>query len=245
MSMIDVVIGLMWSRACRTGSRLTLASLTAALLAVGVAGCAATLALDRAVVAYDTTTAESVAKQLLLNIARARHNQPMHFTGISSVAATYKVSVNAGFGGALTGNSGGLIVPVFGTSAEENPTISIAPIQGEEFTQRLLTPFQEQKLTLLIAPGLRRRLAVAVDGGRDRVGETAHSGDRNRVLLQSSLRPGGISDLPARGGASVCHTGSPCAPCRAAALPVHLDRACRLRDPRDLPVGLQGFFADL
>jgi hypothetical protein len=56
-------------------------------------------------------------------------------------------SRKAGFGGALTGNSGGLLVPVFGTSAEENPTISIAPIQGEEFTQRLLTPFQEQKLT--------------------------------------------------------------------------------------------------
>src|SRR5262245_4288144 len=145
MSMRDVIVGLMWSRSCRAGSQLALALLTVALLAVGVAGCAATLALDRVIEAYDTTTTNSVAQQLLLNIARARHNQPMHFTGISSVAATYKVSVNAGFGGALTGNSGGLIVPVFGTSAEENPTISIAPIQGEEFTQRLLTPFQRSE----------------------------------------------------------------------------------------------------
>ena len=99
MSIRDVVVGLMWSRSCRAGSRLALAPLTVTLLAVGVAGCASTLALDRAVVAYDTTTADSVAQQLLLNIARARHNQPMHFTGISSVAATYKFSVNAGFGG--------------------------------------------------------------------------------------------------------------------------------------------------
>jgi hypothetical protein len=35
----------------------------------------------------------------------------------------------------------------------ENPTISIVPMQGEEFTQRLLTPFHEQKLTMLLRQG--------------------------------------------------------------------------------------------
>lgn len=107
-------------------------------------GCASTVALDDAVVAYDTTVAESIAEQLLLNIARVRHNQPMHFTAISSIAATYKFTLNAGVGGALTGDRGGLLVPLAGASAEENPTISIAPMQGEEFTQRLLTPFQSR-----------------------------------------------------------------------------------------------------
>lgn len=116
-------------------------------------GCASTIALDRAVMAYDRTTAESVSKQLLLNIARARHNEPIHFTAISSIAATYRFTVSAGVGGAQTGDSGGLLVPFVGGSAEENPTISIAPMQGEEFTQRLLTPFQEQKLTLLLRQG--------------------------------------------------------------------------------------------
>jgi len=133
-----------------TRRRLVLAAV-AAVLAAG--GCASKIALDRAVIAYDTTTADSVSKQLLLNIARARHNEPMHFTNISNIAATYKFSVNAGIGGALTGNNGNLLVPLLGSSAEENPTISIAPMQGEEFTQRLLTPFQEQKLTLLLRQG--------------------------------------------------------------------------------------------
>jgi hypothetical protein len=150
MLTVDVVVGRMWRRA---GRRLALAPLAVALLVASAVGCASTIALDRAVVAYDTTTAASVAKQLLLNIARARHNQPMHFTAISSIAATYKFGANAGFGGALTGERGGLLVPVVGLSVEENPTISIAPIQGEEFTQRLLTPFQEQKLTLLLRQG--------------------------------------------------------------------------------------------
>jgi hypothetical protein len=80
MSMRDVVAGRLGSRSRRAGRRCALALLTGAWLAVSLAGCAATLALDRAVVAYDTATMESVAKQLLLNIARARHNQPIHFT---------------------------------------------------------------------------------------------------------------------------------------------------------------------
>ena len=133
-----------------TRRRLVLAAVAAVLAA---AGCASKIALDRAVIAYDTTTADSVSKQLLLNIARAHHDEPMHFTNISSIAATYKFTVNAGIGGALTGNDGDLLVPLLGSSAEENPTISIAPMQGEEFTQRLLTPFQEQKLTLLLRQG--------------------------------------------------------------------------------------------
>jgi hypothetical protein len=118
-----------------------------------LSSCASNIALDHAVIAYDTTTANSISKQLLLNIARARHNQPMHFTAISNIAATYKFTVNAGIGGAATGERGGLLIPLIGSSAEENPTVSILPMQGDEFTQRLLTPFQEQRLTLLLRQG--------------------------------------------------------------------------------------------
>lgn len=126
---------------------------TALLVSTLCGGCVSTIALDRAVLAYDATTAESVSKQLLLNIARARHNQPMHFTAISNIAATYRFSINAGVGPVLTGDRGSLLMPSFGAGAEENPTISISPMQGEEFTQRLLTPFEERKLTLLLRQG--------------------------------------------------------------------------------------------
>lgn len=71
--------------------------------------------------AYDATIAESVSKQLLLNIARARHNQPMHFTAVSNIAATYKLTFNTGVGPARTGERGGLLVPLVGGSVEENP----------------------------------------------------------------------------------------------------------------------------
>lgn len=50
----------------------------------------------------------------------------------------------------MTGESGSLMTPIFGGTVSKNPTISIVPIEGEEFTRHLLTPFQESKLTMLL-----------------------------------------------------------------------------------------------
>lgn len=108
------------------------------------------IALNRAVGAYDDAIVSATSKQLLMNIARAHHHQPVHFTGVSNVAATFDFRFSAGGTPALTGNAGGMLLPVFGGSVAENPTISIVPIEGEEFTRRLLTPFQQSKLTLLL-----------------------------------------------------------------------------------------------
>jgi hypothetical protein len=119
-----------------------------------LSGCLSPVTLTRAVVAYDDAIIESQSKQLLVNIARAQHHQPIHFTGVSNVAATFDFRFTAGATPALTGDASRTILPVIGGSVAENPTISIAPIEGEEFTQRLLTPFHETKLTLLLRQGI-------------------------------------------------------------------------------------------
>jgi hypothetical protein len=118
-------------------------------------GCASTssIALDRAVMAYDRSVVDLVSKLLLVNIARAYADEPMHFTTVSSIAATYNVQFNAGVGPAVTGDLGYLPMPFIGVSSSENPTLSLTPMQGEEFTQRLLTPFEERKLTMLLRQG--------------------------------------------------------------------------------------------
>jgi hypothetical protein len=128
-------------------------ALLLAIAMLAVPSCVTTTRLDQMVVAYDTTTEESTAKLLLLNIARARHNQPINFTRISSVVATYRFTVSGGIVPAATGDRGWLPMPIFSAGQEESPTISIEPMQGEEFTQRLLTPFPEDKLTLLLRQG--------------------------------------------------------------------------------------------
>ena len=221
-------------------------ALAAAVLSASAGGCASTIALDRAVMAYDTTTADSVSKQLLLNIARARHNQPMHFTAISSIAATYKFSVSAGVGPALTGERGGLLVPSRRWKRRGEPHHQHRADAGRGVHATAADAVSGAEAHPAVAPGLRRRRAVRLMGAEIRLENMSmlRTGERDGAL-QPSLRPGGVSDLPARDGASVFDTGSPCPLCRAAALPVQLDHSCRLRDPGDLPVDLQGLFSDL
>ncbi|WP_333876524.1 hypothetical protein [Methylobacter sp.] len=113
-------------------------------------GCFSPMALDHVAIAYNESISDVVSKQLLLNIARASLNQPIYFSGISNIAATLNFQANAGATPALAGNNGAILMPIFGGSVSENPTISIVPMEGEEFTQRMLTPLTEDKLTLLL-----------------------------------------------------------------------------------------------
>lgn len=131
----------------KSPAQLTLAGV---LCSLAVTGCLSPITLTRAVTAYDEAVTEALSKQLLINIARAHHHQPIHFTGVSNIAATFDFRVSAGATPALTGDASRALMPIFGGSVAENPTISIVPIEGEEFTQRLLTPFQETKFMLLL-----------------------------------------------------------------------------------------------
>jgi len=117
---------------------------------LAITGCLSPITLNRAVTTYDEAITDAISKQLLINIARAHQHQPIHFTGVSNIAATFDFRVSAGTTPAFTGDAGRAILPIFGGSMAENPTISIVPIEGEEFTKRLLTPFQETKFLLLL-----------------------------------------------------------------------------------------------
>ena len=130
--------------------RVRIHALTLFFCGLMVSGCLSPITLNRAVVAYDDAMTDVLAKQLLINIARAQHHQPIHFTGVSNIAATFDFRVSAGATPAFTGEASRALMPIFGGSVAENPTISIVPIEGEEFTQRLLTPFQETKFLLLL-----------------------------------------------------------------------------------------------
>ncbi len=104
--------------------------------------------------AYDRSVTEGLVEQMLLNVARAVHREPIHFTAVSNIAATYDFRFSAGATPPLGGLDGGWsLAPIFGATIAENPTITIVPIEGEEFTQRLLTPFPEHRLILLLRQG--------------------------------------------------------------------------------------------
>lgn len=123
-------------------------------LAVAFAGCVGPAALHQAVLGYDETVSRLDGEMLVLNIARTHLNLPAHFTVTSSIAATFDYRANVGFVGTFFDtpgiNSYGLAL---GASVAENPTLSIVPIQGEEFTTRILTPMDESKFAFLVFQG--------------------------------------------------------------------------------------------
>lgn len=140
-------------------------------------GCASPVAMHRAVLEYDWTVNRIETELLLLNIARTRYHEPIHFTAVSSIAATFDFRVNTGITGLLTdGPSTDALSLTLGSSAAENPTVSIIPIQGEEFTKRLLTPITEKTVLFLgqqgIDPAILFRLVargmILEDNGRRR-----------------------------------------------------------------------------
>ena len=137
----------------------TLSLLTGYFLTL--AGCLSPLAMHQAVLEYDRTVSRVEAEMLLLNIARARHFHPNHFTALSSVAATFEFQSHAGV---APGQVDAIVAPVFGVTAAEKPTMTIVPIQGEEFTTRILTPFDEAKVAFLFQQGIEPAILLRLMG---------------------------------------------------------------------------------
>jgi hypothetical protein len=129
------------------------------LMAVSLSGCLSPGAMHRAVLAYDHAVGQVEAEMLLLNIARGEQGQPIHVTAVSNIAAIFDFRTNGGIGAQLFQDGGPVLAKNFytfnlGASVAENPTVSIVPVQGEEFTKRLLTPINESKSKFLVSQGI-------------------------------------------------------------------------------------------
>lgn len=119
--------------------------------------------LHDAVLGYDETISRLDTEMLLINIARTHHNLPSHFTVTSSIAASFNYSANLGFSGNYL-EPAGLDSHSFsvGASVAENPTLSIVPVQGEEFTRRILSPIDESKFIFLVFQGVPIEMVVRI-----------------------------------------------------------------------------------
>jgi hypothetical protein len=140
-------------------------------------GCVSPVALHRAVLAYDEQVARVTREQLLLNIVRASDSHPIHFTLVPSVAATFHFQASAGIT-PPEGDARGLVAPLINATVAENPTITIIPIEGEEFTQRLLTPIEESRLLSLVSMGTDLNMLLRLTAASVRLFER---GDERRV----------------------------------------------------------------
>jgi hypothetical protein len=95
---------------------------------------------------YNKAIARSMQEQMLLNIVRLRYFEAPVFLAVSSVLTQYAWQGNLGITGQQGFNiGGGLQAPSFiGGSASaiysERPTVTFLPIEGDDFSRRLMTP---------------------------------------------------------------------------------------------------------
>jgi hypothetical protein len=122
-------------------------------------GCVGPPALRESVLGYDETVSALDQQVLLLNIARLSLDRPPHFTVTSSIAATFNFETNAGITGSIFEGAGtDALALTLNSRAAENPTFSIVPVSGQEFTQRILTPVTEDVLAFFMFQGVRIEL---------------------------------------------------------------------------------------
>ncbi len=156
----------------KSGRRFAHAGLLLCSLLV-LSGCLSPIAMHRAVMEYDRTVSQVQTHMLLLNIARARYRRHLHFTAVSNVAATFDFRTSAGFSGELfegvfAGAPQGFTKNFYsfnlGASMAENPTVNIIPIQGEEFTKRILAPMDEARFEFLYHRGADPAILLRLAG---------------------------------------------------------------------------------
>ena len=156
--------------------------LLGAFFVSSLCGCLSPIAMHRAVLEYDRTVSQVEAELLLLNIARARHHRPVHFTAVSSVAATFDFRTNIGIRGGIGPSTDSTERPLnleYGTSVAENPTVTIVPISGEEFTKRILRPLEESHFDFLAHEGFDINMILRLMAR----GMILDDGEKGRLVL--------------------------------------------------------------
>ena len=131
--------------------RRAILNLVTGAIAVAVSGCVGPPVLERQVLGYDEVTKTLDEKLLLLNIDRVANEETVHFTSTSSIAATFNWITTLGVGGQIAESKGTNFLNLnIGGSASENPTFSISPVSGKEFTERIATPFRDEIFEFLV-----------------------------------------------------------------------------------------------
>lgn len=126
----------------------------ALLLAMSLTAChtAGPRAVRQGRVGYSEAMARGYNELMLLNLVRLRYRDTPHFLEISQLATEHLLGGSAA-AGVVVGNGDADVDLGLGVIYEERPKVVYAPLTGEKFVERLLTPIQLDTLYLLMRSG--------------------------------------------------------------------------------------------
>jgi hypothetical protein len=133
----------MWRQ--RTAGRPLLVSIVAS---VAISGCASLgpNALQQTRLQYNEVVKATTEEQLLLNIIRLRYTDTPSSLAVSTIAAQFERSQNLQLtpfftsAGADVTRSYAAILPQLQIGGADRPTVSLTPLDDQEFTRKLFTP---------------------------------------------------------------------------------------------------------
>jgi len=164
---------------------------------------------------YNDKIARSQNDQLLLNLVRLKYRDTLVFLDVGTVIAQYTLAGQVGAAPRINADGTGKteLGLDLGASYSEQPTITYEPLQGAEFTQRLLTPVSPFTLVLLSQSGwsIERLLLCCVESMNGITNAPAASGPtpdrlpdnaefRELAGLLRELQVAGLSDFQTTGG---------------------------------------------
>jgi len=119
-----------------------------AFMCAAIAGCASLgpQALQQSRLQYNEAVKATTEEQLLLNIVRLRYTDTPSSLSVSSITAQFERSQNLQItpfftsAGADQNRSFTAILPQAGVATADRPTVSLTPLDDQEFTRKLFTP---------------------------------------------------------------------------------------------------------
>jgi len=132
-----------------------------------LAGCSiGPLTVKKNRTAYNRALIQTSKEQLLENLVRLRYRDTPYFLEVSSVTASPSAGGTLGFLAQIISNSAPQAYTGSSETAyKDNPTISYAPLQGENFVKQLLAPISMESLLSMIQSGwsIERVFTLAVE----------------------------------------------------------------------------------
>ncbi len=105
---------------------------------------------------YNTAIAGSANEQMLLNLVRLRHGEVPTFLAVNSVITQYVWTGETGVAGSSGDNLGFPAWSVGGFANAryiERPTVTYAPLSGQEFASQLISPVRADLVFSLVSSG--------------------------------------------------------------------------------------------
>jgi hypothetical protein len=141
---------------------------------------------------FNAEVADSQNRTMLLNVMRAAHRFPMHFTELSTLSGTELFSATAGMSLPFSSFHGGNGVRTGSPSAtvSQSPTFNVAVLETQEFYRGMLAPLTHEQMLTYVNEGIAPELVFSLMFGSLIYRETADAADAGEaapIVLENNF----------------------------------------------------------